>query len=57
MSLFKEMVPPVSGLKVCPHCDNKIITDIFTMNSEEGRQLIEAEACNHCEIIYYILPE
>lgn len=57
MSLYKEMLPPMKDLKNCPHCDNKIIRDIFMMNSENGRKMIEAEACNHCEIIYYILPE
>jgi hypothetical protein len=57
MSLYKEMLPPMKDLKNCPHCENKIIRDIFMMNSEDGRKMIEADACNHCEIIYYILPE
>lgn len=55
--LFKVIEPYIKDLKTCPECGKELKRDIFTVQTEKRKKMIEANACHSCNIIYEVLPE
>jgi hypothetical protein len=55
--LYQEIDPPMKDLKSCPECGGPITQDIFQIQTEKRKRLIEARACEFCKIIYEIITD
>jgi predicted RNA-binding protein with RPS1 domain len=55
--LFKVHDPFIKDLKTCLECGKELKRDIFTVQEEKKRKMIEANACHACNIIYEVFPE
>lgn len=53
--LYNEISPPIKDIEICLECGGKVIKDIFQVQLEDGKKLIEAVACDVCNIIYEVI--
>lgn len=53
--LYQEEVPNIKGLNTCTRCKQSLVRDIFQIQLEKGKKLIDAIACDQCKIIYEVL--